>query len=201
MPRSDQKKAAFILLGIFACEGLWLLWSVRLNPSGFLNFAGFSSLRAAGILGWTLALTVAVAYIAISITLPSVRANLFQPSVLKLLALGVAITAGLCEELIFRKLLMDGMERHGWDVTAQLGATALTFGLVHAIWGLFRGSLRAAVGAMVFTGVLGLALGIVYIASQRIVSPCVVSHFLINALVEPGLMLAAVRGEMSRSTP
>ena len=29
-------------------------------------------------------------------------------------------------------------------------------------------------------------------------SPCVVAHFLINLFIEPGLVLATVRGEMGR---
>ena len=63
--------------------------------------------------------------------------------------------------------------------------------------GVFRGSVVAAIGASTATTVLGLALAIVYIVSGRVLAPCVVSHFLINLIIEPGLILAAVRGEMS----
>lgn len=57
-------------------------------------------------------------------------------------------------------------------------------------------SLRAAVGATIVTGILGAFLAVVYLLSGRNVAPCVIAHFAINALIEPGLVLAVVRGEM-----
>jgi len=38
-------------------------------------------------------------------------------------------------------------------------------------------------------------LAVVYVVSHRIPALCIVSHFLINLFIEPGLVLAAV-GEM-----
>ena len=128
------------------------------------------------------------------------RANLFRFSSLKLLAVAVAIASGFCEEVIFRKFLMDAMSHHGYNVVLQVAASALLFGAAHAVWGLFRGSLGAAAGAMVATGALGLALALVYVASHRVLLPCIVAHGAINLLAEPGLVLAAVRGEMGRAT-
>lgn len=194
--QAEQNKAAIILAAIAASEGFWLFWNLHINAGRFMRYAGFYSLRSPGILGWFLALLVAASFMIVSSRLASVRANLFRPSLLKLLAVGVAVASGFCEEVIFRKLLMDSMQHHGWGVSVQLVASALSFGLAHAVWGLMRGSLGAAMRATLFTGGLGLALALVYIAGHRIVSPCVVSHLLINLLVEPGLVLAAVRGEM-----
>jgi membrane protease YdiL (CAAX protease family) len=110
----------------------------------------------------------------------------------------VAITAGLCEEAIFRKLLMDSIQRHGASPIMQALASAAAFGCAHGIWGANRGSARAAAGAIVATGLVGGALAAVYIAGHRILAPCVFSHFIINVLAEPGLVLAAVRGEMGQ---
>jgi hypothetical protein len=86
-----------------------------------------------------------------------------------------------------------------YGVALQILASALTFGLAHGIWGAFRGSMAAAIGATLATGALGGALAVVYVVSGRVLAPCVVAHFLINAFAEPGLVLAAVRGEMSGS--
>ncbi|MEO8191138.1 MAG: hypothetical protein ABI682_12415 [Acidobacteriota bacterium] len=36
------------------------------------------------------------------------------------------------------------------------------------------------------------------VAAGRSLAPCILSHFTINALAEPGLVLAALRGEMAR---
>jgi uncharacterized protein len=100
--------------------------------------------------------------------------------------------------MIFRKWLMDYLSYEEFGPVVQVLASGLTFGLMRGIWGLMGRSLHAAVGATVVTGVLGSAFAIVYIAAGRSVAPCIAAHFLINALLEPGLVLAATRGEMGQ---
>ena len=192
-----ENKAAFILGMIALSESVWVVWSAHFSPPMFFRYAGFEQASTPGLLGWISALLVVMGFVYFSRRLPSVRANLLRPSWLKLLALLVAVASGFCEEMIFRKWLMDLLQHKGYGPLLQLTGSALAFGFVHAVWGLMRGSLRAAAGAMIATGGLGLALALVYLASQRIVLPCIVAHFLINLLIEPGLVLAAVRGEMS----
>ena len=192
----ETRKAAFILGMIALVEGAWVLLNVLANPRGFLRYVGVVNGHPE-VAGWLLAMLVFMAFTAFGCRLPSVRATLFSFSGLKLLSLAVAIAAGLCEEAVFRKLLMDSLARREFGVLAQVLASALAFGLAHGIWGTFRGSVVAAIGATVATGALGLALALVYIAGHRLLAPCVLSHFLIDALVEPGLVLAAIRGEMN----
>jgi hypothetical protein len=197
---SSERKAAFILAGIAVAEGWWLWASAHVHPRGFLRYTGFVDAQP-GIAGWLLALVVFVAFAGYAAKrFPSVRANLIAPSFLKALALAVAVSAGFCEETIFRKWVMDGVEHAHYGIILQVVASALTFGLLHGVWGLFRGSIIAAIGATMATGVLGAALAVVFVASHRVLAPCIVSHFLINAFAEPGLVLAAVRGEMSVSS-
>jgi membrane protease YdiL (CAAX protease family) len=193
---SVNRKAGIILAVIAVSEGCWLFFTAWGNLGRFLVYTGFYPSRATA-LGWTLGLAAAFLFTFYAARLPSVRANLFRPSVLKLLAVAVAVTAGFCEEVIFRKWLMDALQRGGHGIAIQLAASALSFGAAHAIWGLMRGSLGAALGAMLATGALGLALAIVYVAGSRVVAPCVLAHFLINLAAEPGLVLAALKGEMS----
>jgi uncharacterized protein len=195
-----ENKAAAILAMIALSETVWVVWSAHFNPRRFFHYAGFDQASVSGLLGWISALLVVVGFVYFSKRLPSVRANLFRPSWLKLLALLVAVASGFCEEIIFRKWLMDLLQHKGYGTTLQLAGSALAFGLAHAVWGLMRGSLRAAVGAMIATGGLGLAFALVYLASHRIVLPCIIAHFLINLLIEPGLVLAAILGEMSVSS-
>jgi membrane protease YdiL (CAAX protease family) len=193
-----ERKAAFILATIAVAEGTWVWLSARRHPLGFLRYEGFIDGHA-GIGGWLAALVVFAAFTGYAVVrLRSVRQTWLSPSALKLLALAVAVTAGFCEETIFRKWVMDGLESVRSGVGVQVLASALAFGIMHGIWGLFRGSLTAAIGATLATGVLGDALAIVFVVSHRVLAPCIVSHFLINAFAEPGLVLAAVRGEMAR---
>ncbi len=193
---TNDRKAAAILTIIGMIEGAWVGLNVFVNPGRFLRFTGFRDVPTAGLFGWILAFSCAAVFVGYAVKFPSVRHNMLRPSLLKLLAVLVAIAAGLCEESIFRKALMDALQRRGYAVIAQVLISGLMFGLVHGIWGLFRKDLRAAAGASCATGILGLILAVVYLVSHRVLAPCVVAHFLINLLVEPGLVLAAVRGEI-----
>ncbi|MGE5624197.1 MAG: CPBP family intramembrane glutamic endopeptidase [Bacillota bacterium] len=198
MARSVEAKAALILGGILAAEGAWVLINLLHNPVGFLRFLGFAPGRLGEPLGWLLAALVTAAFVYHGARLPSVRANLLRPSALKLLAMPMALTAGVLEEAIFRKLLMDYLATAGAGAVLQVLVSGLAFGAVHGIWGLFGRSWRAALGATLVTAALGAALAFVYLAAGRSVAACVTAHFLIDALMEPGLVLAALRGEMSR---
>ena len=82
----------------------------------------------------------------------------------------------------------------------QVLVSGAAFGLVHAMWAFFGGSFSAGLQAMAATAVLGAALGAVYLASGRSLAPCIVAHFVITVLIEPGLVLAAVRGQLGRRT-
>jgi hypothetical protein len=195
-----ENKAAAILAAIALSESVWVVWNAHFNLQRFFHYAGFDQVLPSGLFGWILALLAVIGFVHFSRRLPSVRANLFRPSWLKLLAVLVAVASGFCEEMIFRKWLMDLLQHKGYGPVLQLAGSAVAFGLAHAVWGLMRGSLRAALGAMIATGALGLALAAIYLASHRIVLPCITAHFLINLLIEPGLVLAAVRGEMSASS-
>jgi membrane protease YdiL (CAAX protease family) len=98
---------------------------------------------------------------------------------------------------MFRRWTMNWLMAHGYGAIVQLLGAGLFFGLLHAVWGLMGRSVDVAAGAMLATGCLGLMLGIVYLLSGRSLAPCIVAHFLINLAIEPGLVLAATRGEMS----
>ncbi len=196
LDRHEEQKAAFILAGIAIAEGAWCFVNLRASVSRFFVYTGFTFARAPAS-GWGLALAVAALFTWFAARLPSVRATLFAPTFLKLLGLTVAITAGFREEAVFRKLLMDALHGRAHGAFVQVVVSGLAFGLVHGVWGLIRGSFTAALGPTIATGALGVALGLVFIASDRVLAPCIVAHMLINALAEPGLVLAAVRGEMS----
>jgi membrane protease YdiL (CAAX protease family) len=197
---ASGRRAAWILAGIAAVEGTWVVWNWTVNPTGLLRYTGFGRGGNAGAApGWLLAFLVAVSFIVLSSRLPSVRMNLFRPSWLKLLALAVAVSAGILEEAVFRRVAMDAIEHRGGGSVVQVLASGLLFGLAHGIWGLAARSVRAAIGATIATGSLGIALAIVYLAGGRSLAPCIAAHFLINLLAEPGLVLSALRGETARS--
>ena len=198
MARTVEAKAALILAGILAVEGAWVVLNLLHNPAGFMRFLGFAPGGLGAPWGWLLASVVTAVFVYHGARMPSVRANLLRPSWLKLLALPMSLAAGILEEAIFRRLLMDHLQAAGFGVLSQILASGLAFGAAHGIWGLFGRSWRAALGATVATGVLGVALAVVYLLAGRSVAACIAAHFVMDALLEPGLVLAVLRGEMGR---
>jgi hypothetical protein len=193
------RKAAIILGVITAIEGFFVFPPLVLRPVHFLSFLGLAPGRhLSPPLGWILALFTTVVFVGHGVRLPSVREHLLRPSWLKVLSIGLAIAAGILEELYFRQILMDWAMKNGAGAVVQVLFSAVIFGLAHSIWAFFRGSWRAGLGAMVATGILGFMLAIVYLASNRSLGPCVAAHFAVDIFLEPGLVLAAVRGEMGR---
>jgi membrane protease YdiL (CAAX protease family) len=197
---SNARKAALILGGITLFEGFFVALQAAPSPRLYLSWLGFLPGRHTPTTwGYPSGVLVALLFTAISASrLPSVRANLVRPSWLKLLAIGVAVSAGILEEIAFRSLLMDALQRHGIGPVLQVLASAIGFGVIHGIWAFFGGHVRAGIGAVTATSMLGGALAVVYLVAGRSVAPCVLAHFLLDLLVEPGLVLAALRGEMSR---
>lgn len=200
-PMSVEKKAALILAGFMLAEGALVVLGYLGAPAKFLAYIGFAAGRHGTPLSWLLAAAVTVGFVALSLRLPSVREHLFRPSWLKLLAFPMALFAGILEESVFRSTLMNYIEHQGASVAVQVLVSGLAFGLAHGVWGLFGKSLRTAFGATLVTGVLGTALAVVYLAAGRQLMPCIAAHFLIDALMEPGLVLAACRGEMGGLRP
>ena len=193
-----NRKAGWILFAIAALEGAWVVANWMHGGERFTRYLGFGAGLAGTWWGWAAGVVVTAGFVRMSLRFPSVRENLLRPSGLKVLGLAVAITAGILEEVMFRKWIMDALATRGLGIVLQVLASALAFGLLHGVWGLMGKSVRAALGATVATGLLGGALAIVYVLAGRSLAPCVASHFLINALIEPGLVLAACRGEMAR---
>jgi membrane protease YdiL (CAAX protease family) len=134
-PLSTNRKAALILGSIALFEGFFVVFLALPALRPFLVWLGFLPGRhTPGRWGYPAALLVAALFTVFSAyRLPSVRANLVRPSSLKLLAIAVAIAAGILEEIAFRSLLMNSLHNAGVGPTLQVLASALGFGVVHGI--------------------------------------------------------------------
>ena len=93
----------------------------------------------------------------------------------KLQAVPGALSAGFCEEFIFRGLLIGLVVRAGGGKTEQVIWSAVLFGMAH----IFRGA-----WGMLFTVLLGSTLAGVCIA-RRSIWPAVIAHSLLNLFIEP----------------
>ena len=192
-----ERKSGIILAILVAIEGGWVLMNLQISGWRFVYYLGFARGLTGKPAGWVGALVVTLIFVAFALRLRSVRENLFRPTWLKLLAFGVAMSAGILEEVMFRRWTMNWLMAQGHGAFVQVLGAGVLFGVIHGIWGLMAKSFQAALGATVATGILGVMLAIVFLLAGRSLAPCIAAHFAINLLIEPGLVLAATRGEMS----
>jgi len=193
---TSERKSGIILAIITVLEAGWVLMNLQASGWRFIRYLGFAPGMSGNLAGWIAAVVVTAIFVAFALRLPSVRENLFRPSSLKLLAIALAIFAGILEEVMFRRWTMNWLMAQGQGAVVQVLGAGVLFGAIHGVWGLMGKSFRAAIGAAVATGFLGVMLAVVFLLAGRSLAPCIVAHFLINLLIEPGLVLAATRGEM-----
>ena len=200
MNRRDPRLITAIILGIAAAV-LSIPIIDYLRGDSFLHPLGFESGLTGTPASWVLALLIATTCIAFTIrNFPLVAQTWRQVSVLKGLSLWAAVGAAVVEEAFFRRIVMDSVMEAGGSVLFQVIASGLIFGVAHALWGLIKGSLHVALTAAVATTVIGAGLAVVYVVGDRSLAPCITAHFLIDAVIQPGLVLSAVSGNWSRSS-
>jgi membrane protease YdiL (CAAX protease family) len=111
-------------------------------------------------------------------------------------ALGVGITAGICEESIFRGFVMTQARDAGLPVSVQVVFSAVLFGFAHVGWGEAAGrfNIGAFAGTFGATAIVGGLLAIVYVVGRRSLMPVMIAHGAIDMAIEPWLMLFALGG-------
>lgn len=113
-----------------------------------------------------------------------------------LVALGIGISAGICEETVLRGFVMSQARDGGAHWILQILISAILFGLAHMGWGGLSGQvdMKQLVGAVAATTFLGLLMAITYLASGRSLTPPIIAHATIDFVLEPWLLLYAVTG-------
>ncbi|MBB5255001.1 CPBP family intramembrane glutamic endopeptidase [Sulfurisphaera ohwakuensis] len=125
-----------------------------------------------------LAIFIATIYSLIELQIPQVLQYAFEINFLKCIAITTAIIAGFSEEVVFRGFIITQSRTYGTLKSSLLSASL--FGVYHITWGL---------GGVLGTFLLGLGLAYVFNSSKSIV-PCIISHALIDSLIEPGLVIS-----------
>ncbi|MGB6603033.1 MAG: CPBP family intramembrane glutamic endopeptidase [Steroidobacteraceae bacterium] len=148
--------------------------------------------------GWLAAIVLLILYAGLTLAGPLRNAPYLSDwSLFRVItALAAGLSAGICEETIFRGFLMTQSRDAGLPVVGQILLSGLLFGLAHAGWGGLTGhvSMAALVGSVGTTFVLGVLFAVVYVMSRRSLLPVVVAHAGIDLLIEPWLILYALRG-------
>lgn len=196
-----RRTTALIMLGTIGGMTIPLTaWHLR-NPAHFWEeLIGVTNQLADIPLGWVMAFLVAAGYVAYTFwAVPFVRRTAFEPSMLKLLAIPLAVVSGFFEELVFRKFLMDWLDNAGITWWLQILATALAFGLAHSVWGAFSRDLSIIMPVALSTAALGAALGGVYLVSDRVILPAIIAHTTINLIIEPALLRSSLTGQWNNT--
>ena len=175
---------------LWACGGFvqeWsfvgALWLVLLKRGS--SFKALGVWRSGTRLAWVVALGIAAVSIASNLRfLPRMHVPIsnafFPPSGFHLLsALAVGITAGFCEEVLYRAFLMTEFAEAGYGKTMQVVSPGLVFGLTHA--GYLSVGFLPWLGIMLPTALEGMIWGISYLTGRRSLVPAMVAHFLNDA--------------------
>jgi membrane protease YdiL (CAAX protease family) len=142
--------------------------------------------------GIALGLGVAAGYTGFTAALnPSVGPHLLSFTLLKALAVVAALVAGVVEETLFRGYLMTSLQAMGRGRIIQVLMSGAAFALAHFYGFVSPATLLATFG---FTFVLGAAQAVTYLVGNRSLTPVIVSHALVDLVIEPWLLLGFFTG-------
>lgn len=180
LPRTKLYLSAVISQWALAALGVavWLLTSMSFSGVGLLMVSfGSSVFWTALLTGVSLAALVTVVWLESTGWWPAepqlVRALIPQTRKENLLAvLMVAPTAALCEEFLYRGMLLAVLSRWFHSVAMGCAISSIAFGMAHVYQG-FNGIARAAL--------LGVLLAVPVVRLGTLV-PSICSHFVIDAV-------------------
>jgi membrane protease YdiL (CAAX protease family) len=178
-----QRITAAVLFGIAALQAIPLVFAIR-GLDRLYRYPQSPFIICA-------VLVIAGLYVAYSARHPGIRQHIGNVSWLRIPAVLVAVTASIVEEFYFRHVLMDVLQRYGIAIVWQVLASGFSFGLFHAMWGVW-GGWPVVRGAITATTGLGIALALLYLLSGRHLAAPIEAHFLVDLILEPALVIFAV---------
>lgn len=186
----------WVLAGVSAFMTAFLVWWLVRDPQEFIEVRlGLTPALGQVPWVWLIAIGIAVAYSVYTVrSVPAVRRDVFTLSRLKILGVWAALASGMLEEMVFRQLLMDWLDRAGAPVLGQIALSALAFGIVHAAWVVLARDWSIGIPVVIATTILGAFLATLYILADRSTLPAIVAHTTINLIIEPWLILGAIAG-------
>jgi uncharacterized protein len=180
LPRHGIYLSSSITLWLLAGATLWAALA-----SGFdLATLGLVALPPLPLLGWSLALTAGGVAILVIGRLLEVRETVLLEHLLprspgeKAAFVGVSVTAGVCEELVFRGFLIPALVVVLGSLPLAVVVSSLVFGFLHGYQGVV---------GIVRTGTLGLLLAIPFVVTGSIL-PSIIAHFALDVIA--GIWLA-----------
>lgn len=175
---------AITLVGVVIAESLALWMVIKYFQRHQVALLETGWLRPTSRRIVVLAFIVAIAYTSFTAQLPEVADNFYEISLLKLWGVIAGVFGAFVEEVIFRGYVLTRLQQAGLGNAAQIVLSALAFGFLHMGFGWW---------GVICTTVLGLALGWLYVYGKRSLTGPLICHCLINALIEPWLLLGLLK--------
>ena len=155
-----------------------LVWWLRRRR---LSFREIGFLRPSRALPVAVACLFGLIYAGWTLLIPEVRANATELGLFKFWGVGVSVVVAVVEEAVFRGF--SELARAGRSHAVQVVVSALTFALLHFGFGLW---------GMACTLVMGTVLAVTYIWAGRSLAAPIAGHCIINAIIEPWLLLYVI---------
>lgn len=169
------------LVGPITAEWIFVFAAWLVLKRHHETFRDLGAWRLGNAIGWSVALFFAGLTIASNLRFfPRMGIPIsyaFAPHGFHLVAsLATGLTAGFCEEVLFRGVLMTHFANAGYGRATQVIVPGISFGLSHV--GYTVHGFLAGIGIMIPTAILGMMWGVAYLLGHRALIPCMVAHFL-----------------------
>ncbi len=188
---SPQQRFFFWFIAGVIVEWLFVIGVWFLLRNRGVSFKDLGVWRVGTWSAWVLALALAAFSILSNLRLfPRMHipiSSAFLPHGFHLLAaLMLGVTAGFCEEVLFRAFLMTQFAKAGYGRAIQVLVPGLAFGLAHA--GYLNQGCVVWLGIVLPTAFLGMMWGVAYLLGRRSLLPTIVAHFLNDATALPWIV-------------
>jgi hypothetical protein len=151
--------------------------------------------RPASRRAWVLSVGLVILYLVPTLILVGRSAQLFSDWSFYRVSLGIilGVSAGICQETIFRGFVIRQTRDAGLPVAVQVLLSSVLFGLALSRIG-WAGTgtappIGVALAAVAASTILGAAFAAIYLAGRRSLGPAIFAHAAIDVIVQPGMIL------------
>ena len=172
---------------IMTAPGLWLTvaiwWLIHRRQTSFAEL--FATRTRSLLCDLLVGLGLGILWIAVYGLSNAVSfGDMFVLNLAKVKSIPTSLSAGFCEEFLFRGFVFLLLARAGGGNKSQLVWSSIAFGMAHCFWGPW---------GMVWTAVLGFTFGAARLWRGS-VWPAVVAHSVLDLCIEPALLEKAFSG-------
>lgn len=127
-----------------------------------------------------LGLVFALGYAIYTLSNPLIGPHATEISLFKLAGIVVGVVGAMVEECVFRGYIISELERIKVSTLTQILVSGVSFGIIHVGFDLI---------GVLLTFIMGVVMATAYVVGRRSLTPSIVSHALINVIIEPWLLL------------